>query len=293
MSSQPAIMIVDDISANIDILMELLGGYEVSVAIDGTTAIELARTRPIDLILLDIVMPNLSGLEVCRTLKADPQTRSIPIIFITAKTDENSIEEAYDAGGDDYVSKPFKPREVLARVKILLERAQSLKKLEYLASHDPMTGIYNRRRFFELAEHCFTQTQPMVMIAAILDIDHFKRVNDTFGHPGGDEVIRHIGATLSRLLPPSIVFGRLGGEEFGFVGRFSSKNEALTTFERCYRGVKEVCVCFNTQTIRCTTSTGLAFKHDGTDTLDSLLMEADHALYEAKGGGRNRLIVRS
>lgn len=293
MRSQPTVLIVDDIAANIDILMELLGEYEVSVAINGATAIELARTQPIDLILLDIVMPNLNGLQVCRTLKTDPKTRRIPIIFITAKTDEDSIEDAYDAGGDDYVSKPFKPREVLARVKILLERSQLLKKLEYLASHDPMTGICNRRRFFELSERCFDQTNPPVMFAAILDIDHFKRINDTYGHPGGDEAIRHLSTTLGKRLPSSIIFGRLGGEEFGFVGRFMSKTEALMTFERCYKSIRELTLAYNAQLIRYTASTGLAFKHDATDTLDKLLSEADRALYEAKGKGRNRLIVRS
>jgi diguanylate cyclase (GGDEF)-like protein len=287
------ILVVDDTASNLDLLVELLGDYEVSVSLDGVTAMEIARSQKIDLVLLDIMMPDPDGFSVCAALKADPQTCDIPVIFITAKTDENSIELAYDAGGDDYVTKPFKPREVLARVKLQLERADHLKQLDFLASRDPLTGIYNRRKFFELAQRCFERGEEPEIIGAIIDIDHFKQINDTYGHPAGDEVLRGVSATLSAQLPPSVIFGRIGGEEFGLVGRFGDREDARALFERCRRAIEALEVAYGGNVIRCTISNGMACRNERFDTLDKLLSEADRALYDAKGGGRNRLIVRT
>ena len=287
------ILAVDDTPTNLDILVDLLAGYDVAVAIDGKSALALAEANPVDLILLDIMLPDIDGFAVCSQLKADPKTRDIPIIFITAKNDETSIENAYDAGGDDYVTKPFKPREVLARVRLQLERAEHLKQLEYYATRDPMTGLYNRRKFFELAQACFMQKDGGLTVGAILDIDHFKRINDTYGHPAGDAVIRRIGRTVAALLPETAVFGRIGGEEFGIVGRFDDRETAMRLFERCRADVEALEIAYADETIRCTISNGMACKSDRIDTLDKLLAEADRALYEAKGDGRNRLIVRT
>jgi len=245
------------------------------------------------LILLDIVIPAPDGLTVCRRLKADRATRDVPVVFITAKTDENSIEAAYDAGGDDYITKPFKPREVLARVKLQLERSSYLKQLEFLAAHDPMTGLYNRRKFFELGHACFALAEEPVIVGAVIDIDRFKSVNDTYGHPAGDEVIRRVAAVLAATLPPAVILGRIGGEEFGVVGCFAHEAEAAALFERCRGAVEGLEILFEAHTLRCTISSGSACANAEYDTLDKLLNEADRALYEAKGGGRNRHIART
>lgn len=291
--SDTTILIVDDTPANLDILVDLLSGYTIAVSLDGSTAIKIAKDRKIDLILLDIMMPPPDGFAVCKALKAATQTRAIPIIFITAKTDEASIEEAYNVGGDDYVTKPFKPREVLARVRLQLERSEHLKQLEFLASRDPMTGIYNRRKFFELAQKCFETDNNSLMVVAIIDIDYFKRINDLHGHPAGDEVIRRISETISDLLPPSVIFGRIGGEEFGLAGRYAHEEEALALFESCRQAVESLEILYNATVIRCTISNGTACNNRRYNTLDIFLAEADRALYEAKGGGRNRLIART
>lgn len=293
MITDSTILIVDDTPTNLDILVDLLQGYGVAVALDGRTALAFAEENAVDLILLDIMLPDIDGFTVCSKLKSDPATRDIPIIFITAKTDENSIERAYDAGGDDYVTKPFKPREILARVKLQLERAKHIRQLEFLASRDPMTGLYNRRKFFELAQVCFQRDNALLTVGAILDIDHFKMLNDTYGHPAGDEVIRCIGTLLLSQLPESSVFGRIGGEEFGFIGRFETGMDAIALFEQCRQAVENLEVTFEGSVIRCTVSNGIACKNERYNTLDKLLAEADRALYEAKGDGRNRLIVRT
>lgn len=287
------LLVVDDTPENIDILVTLLTDYDIAVALDGESALDAATAKPFDLILLDIMMPGIDGLSLCRRLKAGETTRDIPIIFVTAKTDENSIEAAYGAGGDDYVTKPFRPREVLARVKLLLERASYLKQLEFLSSYDPMTGLYNRRKFFELGHACFTRSDTAVVVGAIMDIDHFKAVNDTYGHPAGDEVIRRVAATLATALPPSVILGRIGGEEFAVVGGFGNIQEATALLEQCRQAVEILEIPYGDDTIHCTLSCGSACKGMKLDTLDTLLNEADHALYEAKGGGRNRHIVRT
>jgi len=171
-NNQETILIVDDTESNIDILLELLSEYDLAVATDGLSAIEIANNEDIDLILLDIIMPEMDGYDVCNSLKLSAKTKDIPIIFITAKTDENSIEKAYDIGGIDYVTKPFKPKELLARVKRELKLTFLIHNLNYLASHDPMTGIYNRRKFFELATKLFKTSTELFVV--MIDIDKFK-----------------------------------------------------------------------------------------------------------------------
>ncbi|MCK5680873.1 response regulator, partial [bacterium] len=185
------ILAVDDTVTNLDILVDLLHDYDVIEATSGDEALEIVDEEKIDLILLDIMMPGMDGYTVCRKLKESEKSQDIPIVFITARSDEDAIEKAYDAGGVDYVTKPFKPKELRARVKIQLEHQEMIDKLEYLASHDPMTGIYNRRKFFELANRKFTDNSEN-LYAAMMDIDNFKKINDTYGHPTGDLVIKAV-----------------------------------------------------------------------------------------------------
>ncbi len=292
MNQKATLLVVDDTPTNIDILVDLFEAYTVAVSLDGLTAIEMVQNMSIDLILLDIMMPGLDGFEVCKRLKEDPKTRDVPVIFITAKTDEESIEAAYDAGGVDYVSKPFKPREVLARVRFQLERAEHIRQLEFFATRDPMTGIYNRRMFFKLAKELFKSTPENTLFGVILDIDHFKKVNDTYGHPAGDTVIREVAQSVFETLPSETIFGRIGGEEFAIFGTFISKNAAFDHVEQCRKAVERLHITHKGVTLHCTISTGIACKSSRLSTLDLLLNEADTALYEAKGRGRNKSIFR-
>ncbi|MDF1881221.1 response regulator, partial [Sulfurimonas sp. MAG313] len=143
MREKPTILIVDDTKENINILLSLLKDYDVVVALNGKKALQMAVKNEIDLILLDIVMPEMDGYEVCEAFKTNENTKSIPVLFITANSDDVSIEKAFSMGGVDYVTKPFKPVELLARVKTHLQLSQTLKKLEDLATKDYLTGIYN------------------------------------------------------------------------------------------------------------------------------------------------------
>ena len=287
------ILVVDDTETNIDILVELLGNdYDVMVALDGKSAIEIACEEEIELILLDIMMPDMDGYETCEILKSDLKTQNIPVIFITAKIDEDSIEKAYINGGHDYVTKPFKPKELIARIKTQLKLRSLIKHLEYISSYDMLCGIYNRRKFFELGEYKFGNERDDLFVIMI-DIDNFKSINDTYGHPLGDEVIKSVTKTISQNLPNDSVFGRLGGEEFSIVYHSESKENVFQESEIMRKEVEKLEVfADNGDIVKFTISAGVVKNNAHIKTFDQILKEADFALYEAKGEGRNKSVFR-
>ncbi len=285
------ILVVDDTETNIDILLGLLGDYDVIVATDGQSALEIVGEDDIDLILLDIMMPYMDGFEVCQRVKSS--NKEIPIIFITAKLDEDSIERAYDVGGDDYVAKPFKARELLARIKTQLKVKKLIAHLDYIGTHDSMTGIYNRRNFFELSEEKFKKSTTG-LYAVMIDIDRFKTVNDRYGHASGDEVIKLVTKTISSCLLPGAIFGRLGGEEFAIICNSLSSEVVKKMIEELRVDIEKLeLIAENGDSIHFTISNGIAKSTSQTSNLDELLKEADKALYEAKGTGRNKVVFRS
>lgn len=287
------ILIVDDTETNIDILLELLGSeYDILVALDGMSALEIVQGESVDLILLDIMMPFMDGYEVCQRVKNRDETKDIPVIFITAKTDEDSIERAYEVGGMDYVSKPFKPRELLARVKTQLHINGLMEDLEFIASYDEMTGVYNRRKFFSLADEKFTKEREN-LYAVMIDIDNFKRVNDTYGHSVGDEVIKLVSKTICDNIPNDSIFGRIGGEEFALLINADSKDQVLQKIEDIRFIISELEVkAYEEDIVKFTISEGVSKATQSIKNLDDLLKQADIALYDAKGNGRNRVIFR-
>lgn len=287
------ILIVDDTETNIDILLELLGDkYDVIVALDANSALEVVQENDVDLILLDIMMPVMDGYELCSIFKKQEHTKDIPIIFLTAKDDEKSIEKAYEVGGIDYVSKPFKPIELLARINTQLKVKELIDYLNFISSHDEMTGIYNRRKFFELSEEKFSKNIDN-LYCVMIDIDKFKLINDTYGHPTGDKVIQTITKNISQNIGKSAVFGRLGGEEFAILCNHSSNEDLIKNIEKIRQEVEKLEVISDSgKSIKFTISEGIAKADKDTKSLDELLKKADVALYEAKGLGRNRVIFR-
>ena len=293
MKTKSTILIVDDTDTNIDILLELLGEkYDVLVAVDGKTALDIANKEKIDLILLDIMMPEMDGYEVCERLKSSEETHNIPVLFITAKTDEDSIEKAYDIGGSDYIAKPFKPRELLARIKMQLQLRELINHLDFIATHDEMTGIYNRRQFFYLASKRFKETKKN-LYAVMIDIDKFKAVNDKYGHSIGDEVIKIVTKTIAGSISKDTIFGRIGGEEFALICNIESEAIIMQNIESIREKIEKLEVkAHNGEIVKFTISEGVSKAKVKTKNLDELLKEADIALYEAKGSGRNRVIFR-
>jgi diguanylate cyclase (GGDEF)-like protein len=290
MFSNETILVVDDRKENLDIMIDMLSDFDIIPVTSGQKALDIIAQEKISLVLLDIVMPEMDGYEVCLQLKSNPATASIPIIFVTAKTDEESIAQAYLAGASDYVSKPLKRSEVIARIQTQLKLKHTIEHLEFLASRDTMTGAYNRRKFFELAHPMFTATDNLYL--AMMDIDHFKKVNDTYGHDAGDMVIKHVAKTIFDFLPTNSVFARIGGEEFVVLFGDSTQEAAQDMFEIIRKTMASLPIDYLGHQIEVTISTGVVLKNDTAHSIDDLLKQSDLALYDAKNSGRNKVIWR-
>ena len=297
------VLIVDDTKINIDILIELLDNrYDILVSLNGSRALELIDENHIDIILLDILMPDINGYDLCRILKAKESTKAIPIIFITANSDEESIDTAFEVGGIDYITKPFKALELLARLRthlntqeLLLDLEKSRKDLELQASQDHMTKLYNRRYFSEIStkvmQLAVRNKKPLSVL--MLDIDKFKNINDTYGHPVGDEVIISLANTLKDISRQSDIACRFGGEEFLILLPETSAQGAMVIGEKIRKKVEELVISpQNNIHIKFTISIGVSeFKPDDELNLELSIHRADEALYEAKKGGRNRVCL--
>ena len=291
------ILVVDDTISNLDILIELLEDYDVIDATNGKDALEIAEEEEVDLILLDIMMPDMDGYEVCEKLKSNATTKNIPIIFITAKADEDSIEKAYEIGGIDYVTKPFKPKELLARVNRELQLQDLQKKLKELASTDPMTRLYNRRFFTTMASHSLdlAKRNKKTLSLVMIDIDKFKNVNDTYGHQVGDDVIIHLANVFLENKRDSDIVCRYGGEEFVILFPNTSIEGAKKVAEKIREKVEASTINLAAnKSLKYTISLGVAqVEVESEINIEQALKRADDALYEAKESGRNRVVIKS
>lgn len=288
MAEKKTVLVVDDTVENLDILVDLLSQYHVIDVLDGASALEVLEEQKVDLILLDIMMPEMDGFEVCSKVLSNEKTKTIPVIFITAMSDEESIERAYDIGGKDYVTKPFKPKELLARVKTQLDMQSMIQKLEYMAFYDGLTQLYNRHQFFALAEEKFSETAEMSL--ALVDIDHFKQLNDSYGHMLGDKVLRSVAEQMRGALVDEVVMGRIGGEKFGLLMSNGSVNAFYESLETLRKAVETVKIDHDKTEVSCTISVGMGGKNKWMKTFDDLVAEADRALFIAKQTGRNKIV---
>lgn len=296
------ILIVDDAKTNLMILSSLLAEEgDIICATDGVQAIALAESDLPDLILLDVSMPGMDGYEVCRRLKSNIRTRDIPVVFVTGRTEDNDQEKGLLLGAIDYILKPYSPLIVLARIRnhLALQKAHlDLKianaELTRLAATDFLTGVLNRRRFMELgeAEVARVRRSGRCFGTVMIDVDHFKTVNDTYGHDVGDTVLRTLAeACVDRLRNVDIV-GRMGGEEFALILPETDPQGAKLTVERLREYLGELTVPVDTGTLKVTVSAGVTTVQDPNDSIEAALKRADEALYEAKGRGRNTTVVR-
>lgn len=291
------ILVVDDLRVNAMMLKKLLEPeWEVQIALSGPEALETAAKESApDLILLDFRMPDMDGHEVCRRLKQNPETRDIPVIFITAIEDWNNEAQGLELGAVDYITKPVRAPIVRARIRnhialrnALAELALKNEELERLASHDKLTGLYNRRKLDEMLAQEVLRAErygrPLSLI--LIDIDHFKKVNDTYGHPVGDAVLAESASRLTRTLRTSDIAGRWGGEEFLVICPETAGDTAVVLAERLRSAYCER--TFETAGAL-SASFGVASHRHGLST-EEVLRHADQALYRAKRAGRNRVV---
>jgi len=303
------ILVVDDHEDNVEVLRARLEarGYDVEGAMDGQSALDTVKRWCPDLILLDVMMPDMDGLEVVRRLKADRTLPFIPVIMQTALDSTERMVAGLEAGADDYVTKPINFPELEARVRSLLrikklqqelgerekELSQMNDRLLYISLTDGLTGVDNRRALekslHEMFEHSLRLHEPIACV--MCDIDHFKKVNDTYGHAAGDEVLKQFAEILKQEAREIDKVGRYGGEEFLLLLPGTVLDSAVTFAERVRQRVEANTFSFEGGTLKRTVSLGVAsWPHPRITGREEMLKAADDALYVAKEMGRNRVV---
>jgi two-component system cell cycle response regulator len=308
-STKKKILVVDDHEDNVEVLRARLEsrGYEVEGAMSGQDALDTVSRWCPDLIRLDVRMPDMDGLEVVKRLKADASLPFIPVIMQTALDSTERIVAGLEAGADDYVTKPINFAELEARVRSLLrikrlqqdlaEREKELSdmndRLLRISLTDGLTGVDNRRaleqRLHEMFEHSLRLHEPISVV--MCDIDHFKHVNDTYGHAAGDEVLKQFTHILSEEAREIDRVGRYGGEEFLLLLPGTVLDAAVTFAERLRQRVESHTFSYEGGTLKRTVSFGVAsWPHPKIRGREAMLKAADDALYVAKETGRNRVV---
>jgi two-component system, cell cycle response regulator len=296
------VLIVDDspVSRKLVELPLAQKEYQLIFAKTGQEAIKLFEEHRPDLVILDWVMPDLSGEEICRRIRSNSRDSYCYIIVLTGSTDKDSLVAALDSGADDHLTKPFHRGELMARVAvgirtIELHRQLSTKTrlLEKLALTDALTGLPNRRAIetWAAGQLSGAARHKFACWVVVADLDHFKQVNDTFGHDAGDAVLQKFSKILKANTRSSDLCGRLGGEEFLMVLTYAAREDALAVIERVRKELEKTLFTFGGCTVRVTASFGLAgFEgHQKPSIFSKLQTLADEALYAAKRAGRNRV----
>lgn len=293
---QPCLLVVDDQPVNAQALYQAFAAdHQVLMATSGEQALALCASRQPDLVLLDVEMPGMDGLQVCRRLKSDAATRDIPVMFVTAHDDEAAETQGLEAGAVDFISKPVNPRIVRARVRTHLTlKAQSdlLRRWVYL---DGLTGVHNRRHFDEqlAGEWARSVRHGTDLSVLLLDVDFFKAFNDRYGHLAGDECLRRVAACLQQgLKRPGDLMARYGGEEFACLLPDTPLPGALAFARQLAADVAALGVPHAESAVAgvVTVSVGASTRpFDGAGTAAALLREADAQLYLAKTRGRNQV----
>ncbi|GGX08416.1 diguanylate cyclase [Undibacterium macrobrachii] len=294
--SKPKVLVVDDQAVNIRLVHDLFKDeYDIVMATNGEQAISQCDAQMPDIILLDVVMPGIDGYEVCRILKSKPNTKNIPIIFLTSKTEDAEEILGFQLGAADCIAKPINQLVLSARLKTHLILKLQTDALRSMALIDGLTGIANRRRFDEQLQidwrQCIRQEQPMSIL--MIDVDYFKQYNDLYGHLKGDECLVQIAKILKSVTQrPIDLVARYGGEEFVCILPNTDLKGAVKLAEQMLTKTRTQAIPQNktNENSIVTISIGVA-STIGTHgrSVDSLLEAADTQLYEAKTNGRDRL----
>lgn len=297
------ILLIDDsrLVAHVAKTMLSKRGHEVVLAEDGMAGLEAAKSQGPDLILLDLIMPVMDGYQVCQVLKEGESTQEIPVIMLTSKAEPTDKVKGLEMGAVDYVTKPFDEAELVARVNIhlrlkeLYEAVQEKnRQLQEMANKDGLTGLYNHRYFHEQLSKDFLRARRYheSLSCVLLDIDYFKKFNDTHGHQTGDVVLSTLGRVIEESIRDSDLAARYGGEEFAIVLYYTDGPTAYQVAERLRQKVQDHEVHDKDNALHVTISVGVAtFPSQQIHDSKELIECADKALYQAKENGRNRVEV--
>ncbi len=290
------ILVVDDDKLNLTLMTDILKaeGYTVHSFDNGGSILEMAYLIKPEAILLDIILPGIDGFEICKMLKNDIQTQDIPIIMITGRTHSSDVKKALELGAFDYIKKPVDEVELVARVNSVLRYNEYHEKLKAMAIKDGLTGLYNHTFLIEIFEKEIKKREKksLSISFAMLDIDFFKKINDTYGHLFGDKVLKVLSSILSSSVSSCDIVGRYGGEEFGIVFANIDKEGLYKSCEKLRKKVEDAIFEIGSDKVKITISIGACFK-DNIKGLksDEMIKEADEALYKAKSSGRNKVEI--
>ncbi len=299
---RPRILAIDDTPANLQVLAAALASdFAVQIATSGAMGLALAARSAPDLILLDVMMPEMDGHEVCRRLQADPALRHIPVIFVSAMAGLEAEAAGYALGACDYITKPIRVDRAKLRIRNLLEREAlraalggKERELERVAHYDNLTGLPNRILLADRMEQALIQAQRRGERLAVvfLDLDGFKAINDQHGHAAGDHLLITLAQRMQQTLRDSDTLARLGGDEF--VAVLQDVNDVSASAPMLKRLLDAACepVQFGDLALQVSASLGVTFyPQDEAVAPDQLLRQADQAMYQAKLGGKNRFHV--
>jgi len=293
--------VADDDSISRMVLRNLLvkWGYEPVEAIDGLQAWEIMQAEDSPrLALVDWMMPGLDGPELCRRLRQSSQIDYHYLILLTSRDSKKDLVEGMNAGADDYITKPYSAQELEVRLRVgkrIVSLQKSLQEAleiqRFQAQHDPLTGLLNHGEILRILDQELQRADRQELNLAIMmgDLDHFKKVNDTYGHVAGDAVLVEVSERMKKNLRLYDSIGRYGGEEFLLVLPGCSRDEAEIIANRIMNSVRENPVLFHDQQIPVTISLGIAFNNAGVpEKIVDIIQAADTAMYQAKQNGRNR-----
>jgi diguanylate cyclase (GGDEF)-like protein len=294
------ILVVDDDTFTANLIDSCLrsAGFMSSYCCDSEKAFDMICAELPDLVVMDVVMPGIDGFDLCRRVRAHPAMQLTPIIFVTRRGDVEQRVAGLEAGGNDYIAKPFEPQELVARVRSHLQRLAALREM---AIRDGLTQCYNHKyfkiRLGQEVARCRRYENELTL--ALLDIDHFKQINDQHGHPTGDSVLAHLGGLVQASVRSTDVVARYGGDEFGLLFIEAGVKEANAITMRLLERVShqnqlrprgEEPGVVGQAHIPVTVSVGVTGLLP-EDTMETLLRRADTALYEAKATGRNQVKI--
>jgi diguanylate cyclase (GGDEF)-like protein len=268
---------------------------EILEAKDGDEGIRRAIGEKPDIILMDLSMPGIDGFEASRRLKADPATSDIPVILLSAHREPRTKREGFEAGIDHYVEKPFDLDEMDARIRSMLQKSKTYLKLQVEATVDEKTGLANYRVFYKKLREEWERSEryKLPLSIVMLDLDDFKKVNDSHGHPAGDKVLREFAMLVSGGARGTDLAARYGGEEFAMILPHTDRERAERVAERVRAAVADFSFLEPDHPLRVTVSAGVATFTSSPDiaSAEQLVAAADRALYAAKKAGKNRVVV--
>ncbi|MBI1741827.1 diguanylate cyclase [Candidatus Acetothermia bacterium] len=284
------VITVDDDPTVTRLIEATLGeaGFLVNSVHQSELALEAIEGFQPDLVLLDIDMPKIDGLELCRSLRRQKRFQTLPIVFVTGRAQSSHKVEGLNAGADDYLTKPIDPEELVARCRTRINRDRIVKELGH---RDALTGLYNRQYFDEQFQVRLGEAQRYEgqLAVGMLDMDDFKKINDTYGHPMGDRVLQELAKLLTLALRQSDLIARYGGEEFVVLFPGLEPNRAKAALGRLLKKFLTVHFRRDDKVFMASFSGGVAGYPQDAQTSEALIARADEALYRAKRDGKRRI----